>query len=233
MSKLQLFQLTKGYRYNSDTTFLYAFLHQFKCKGSVLDVGAGCGILGLLIKRDFPKCDVDLIDFQDENVALCKENGALNSLDVNVEKGDFLEFSNGIKYNMIVSNPPYYHEGVQKSEIPHLAKSRYNTHLPFDKFTKQCYNILKDKGVFCFCYDAKQIEDIFYVLKGANFAVEYVRFVYSKSEKSSSLVLVYAKKNSKTQTQVLPPFLVNEKFGYTDEAKEAFSLVNTVSLIRE
>ena len=50
-----LAQLENGYRYNSDTLVLYDFICSGvgEISGRVLDVGAGCGILGLLLKSDF------------------------------------------------------------------------------------------------------------------------------------------------------------------------------------
>ena len=49
-----LYQPESGYCYNSDSMFLYDFVSSFKPKGEVLDVGAGCGIVGLLVARDNP-----------------------------------------------------------------------------------------------------------------------------------------------------------------------------------
>jgi len=50
-----LYQPESGYCYNSDSIFLYDFIDSFKPKGRVLDVGAGCGVLGLLVARDNKK----------------------------------------------------------------------------------------------------------------------------------------------------------------------------------
>ncbi len=38
---LLLYQIPNGYRYNSDSIFLYSFIKRFKPKGKVLDVGCG------------------------------------------------------------------------------------------------------------------------------------------------------------------------------------------------
>lgn len=46
-----LSQLKDGYRYNSDSIFLYDFIKKRGFKGVVLDVGCGCGIVGALLKK--------------------------------------------------------------------------------------------------------------------------------------------------------------------------------------
>ncbi|MBT0606335.1 methyltransferase, partial [Campylobacter lari] len=48
---LKLFQYSKGYRYNNDSLLLFDFLSKYNLKGNILDIGCGCGILGLLIKQ--------------------------------------------------------------------------------------------------------------------------------------------------------------------------------------
>ena len=59
-----LAQLKSGYRYNSDTLVLYDFISSSlkNFSGRILDVGAGCGILGLLLKRDFKNSSLSLLD---------------------------------------------------------------------------------------------------------------------------------------------------------------------------
>lgn len=230
MSELRLFQLENGYRYNSDTLFLYNFLTKYLQKGSILDVGCGCGVLGLLIKRDFPDIRVDMIDLQKENVALCKKNGLENGLHVDVMEGDFLDFDKKGEYEFVVSNPPFYHEGVQKSKNPHVAKSRYSQFLPFNEMVRECYGVLKPKGRFCFCYDAKQLPFVFKTLLTNRFGVESLGLVYPKKQKEASLVLVLAKRDFKGMCKILPPFVASDEMGYTDEAKEIFKKANTVSL---
>ncbi len=229
MSELKLKQYQKGYRYNSDTLFLYDFLSKLVKKGRVLDVGCGCGILALLVKKEYPRCEVDMVDLQEENVRLSLENALQNGLDVSVKQGDFLEFSEEKRYDFIISNPPFYSDGVQKSQDEHLSISRYSSYLPFEGFVQKSYKILNPKGRICFCYDAQQLHVIMYHLVKNRFGVEYLRFVHSKKEKISSLVLVAAKKNFKGMCKVLPPLVASDDDGYTKEAKDIFEKTNTMS----
>ncbi len=229
-NSLSLYQYKNGYRYNSDSIILYDFISSFTCKGEILDVGCGCGILGLLIKRDFDLANITLLDIQEKNVILAKENAKINNLHVDVKKGDFLDCESKCEYDFIISNPPFYDKGSQKSTDEHLAKSRYSEHLPFEEFAKKAYQSLKHRGKFCFCYDAKQLSFVLSLLSSAGFAVEKMRFVHSKKENSASLVLIFAVKNSKGMCEIMPPFFTNDADGHTKEAKEIFIRANTKSL---
>ncbi|PID47120.1 MAG: methyltransferase [Proteobacteria bacterium] len=233
MNSLSLYQYKNAYRYNSDTLFLYDFIRHFIFGSKplkVLDVGAGCGILGLLLKRDLPSLEVELLDFQAQNISLCEENAILNNLHVKIKKIDFLEFRSDVKYDVIISNPPFYDGNSKKSENKHLAKSRYNDFLPLESFAKKAYGVLENKGNFYFCYGSSQLPMVLDALVSVGFGVETLRFVHGKKEREASLVLVRAVKNSKSICKILPPLFTSDDEGYSLEAKKVFARANTISL---
>lgn len=112
-----IYQLKDGYRYNSDTIMLYNFIFDINPRGDILEVGAGCGVLGLLLKRDLKNANLTLMDIQKENIKLCEINSNENRLDINTILADFKEFKSDKRYDAIISNPPYYHDGVIKVKI--------------------------------------------------------------------------------------------------------------------
>jgi len=58
-------------------------------RGRVLDVGCGCGVLGLLIARDFSGVRLSMIDIQALNCALAFQNARQNGIDCEIFCGDF------------------------------------------------------------------------------------------------------------------------------------------------
>ncbi len=222
-------QFTKGYRYNSDTIFLYNFILKQKVKGSVLDVGSGCGILGLLIKRDFTDIKLSQIEIQDIYAELSSKNAKNNGIDSDVIKGDFLAHDFVDQYDFIISNPPFYHSGSLKSDSDSLYLSRHSSALRFDKFAQKVYKILKPKGSFIFCYDAKQIDFISRTLLEARFKINKIQFVHVNLQKSASLVMIFAKRESKSLCNVLPPLVLYENAEYRQEVKDIFIKADTNS----
>jgi len=228
---MELFQSDSGYRYNSDTLLLFDFIRSFSPKGSLLDVGCGCGILGLLLKRDFPSLHVSLLDIQAHNCTIAQVNATHNTLAIDkVTCKDFLELSHEEKYDIIVSNPPFYHAGVVKSESENLSISRHSSHLPFSDFAHKVSKVLSNKGYFIFCYDAKQLQHILSALNDAKLNVENLRCVHTKADNDASLVLVRARKNSKTLCTLHPPLIVGDNEGYLPHIKALFEHANTQSL---
>jgi len=225
-----LYQPTSGYCYNSDSIFLYDFISLYKPKGSLLDVGCGVGIISLLLSRDFT-LKTTIIDKQEKMINYARHNFALNRLEVQSHLGDFIEFKTEEKFDYIISNPPFYDSRVQQSENTHLNIARYAHHLPIEDFIVKVRKLLKPRGYFIFCYDAKQIDLLVYHLTSCGINVEKIQFVHSKIDRESKLVMIAARMGSKSMTQILPPYVVfDDESVYRKSAQEAFNRANTNSI---
>ncbi len=224
-----IYQPQEGYCYNSDTIFLYHFIRRFPLRGNVLDVGTGSGILALLVARDF-KAQVDAIEIQEHFVHYAKINAKANKLPVTVYLGDFLHMHFAKRYDYIITNPPFYHTGVLRSKNPIIDKARYSGHMPFEKFIKKANQILKPKGGIIFCYDAKQTQTLLMHLSANKFTVEAMQFVHPNAQKEASLVMIYAKKSSKSLCAIVPPLIVFENGEYREETKRIFEEVGAYSI---
>lgn len=223
--------MERGYRYNSDSLLLYDFISSFNPKGQVLDVGCGCGILGLLLKRDFPALDLCLLDIQEQNCTLTRANAQENGLTCKaIECGDFLETSFEQKFDFIISNPPFYHKGTVKSEESSLSLSRHNSALPFEKFAQKVTKTLNNRGYFIFCYDAKQFDVVAHALMENGLKIEDVLFVHVKEDKEASLVLIRARKSSKSLCKIHPPLFMYQNDIIAPKVQAIYDKSKTKSL---
>ena len=135
------------------------------------------------------------------------------------------------RYDFIVSNPPFYDAAVTQSEDTHLNIARYAHHLPIEGFIKTVKTFLRPKGWFIFCYDAKQIDILLQHLRLNGINPEKIQFVHSKLDRDSKLVMIAARNNSKSMTQILPPFVVfDDDSVYREKAMKAFESANTHSI---
>lgn len=227
---MRLYQPQSGYCYNSDSLFLYDFISSLKPKGKVLDVGAGCGIVGLLVARDNPKVSLEAVEKQKVFLEYAKKNAKENEIEYTLHESDFLKLNSETKYDYIVSNPPFYPDGVQRSEDEVLLNARYSSNLPLDDFCKKVAQLLKPHSHFVFCYDATVFGDICCALERVKMRVVDVRFVHSKLDKPASLVMVHARNGSKSMLKVLAPLISTENNEHSKEAKEIFLKANTESI---
>ena len=224
-----IYQPLSGYCFNSDTIFLYDFISRFNPSGEVLDVGTGTGILALLIKRDFD-ADVSAVEMQEDFVKYAKINSQAQNAGLHIYFGNFLHLIFDKKFDFVVSNPPFYHKDVIRSTNKMVDMARYSGYLPLEEFIKKVNSILKPRGGFLFCYDAKQIQLIASSLERYKFKIEYQRFIHPKKEKEASLVMIYAKKGSKSLCKTLPPLIVFENGRYSKESEKIFKKAGVHSI---
>lgn len=230
-----LYQPKDGYCYNSDTHFLYSFITQnlkkFKnIKGELLDIGSGSGILGLLVSRDNERLNLNQCEIQKTFQELSLKNVECNKQKSTMYKGSFLEQEFDKEFDMCVSNPPFYHANVIKSENENLKIARYNDSLPLNDFIYKVSKILNNNGKFFFCYDAKQLDEILVVLKENKLNLEALQFVHPTKEKDATLVMVYARKNSKSLVKILKPLIAFENSEFTQEVEEIYKKSSTHSI---
>ena len=222
-----IYQPKEGYRVNSDSIFLLDFIRRFRPKGRVLDVGAGVGVLSLVLARDFP-VEVTLSEKRHEALAYARHNFAIHSLPVEAVGGDFLEASFEGGYDLIVSNPPFYDPRVTQSEDPGLNAARYSQHLPLEAFVAKVRRLLKPRGRFILCYDARQSDRLLRSLSAEKFQAEELRYVHPKIDREAKIVMTAARLHSRSLCRILPPLVVfDDENRYRPEAEEAFRRAGT------
>lgn len=230
-----LYQPSKGYCYNSDTHFLYSFiiknLEKFKnIHGELLDIGSGSGILGLLVARDNEKLKLNQCEIQNSFQKLSQINARCNNLDTKMYKDSFIDIEFEKHFDICISNPPFYHSNVIKSENENLKIARYNDSMPLEDFIRKSAEVLKNSGKLFFCYDVKQINEILLFLYKYKLNLEALQFVHPKDNKDATLILVYARKDSKSLTKILKPLFVFDGVEFTDEVKKIYEKSQTYSI---
>ncbi|NPA74360.1 MAG: methyltransferase [Epsilonproteobacteria bacterium] len=224
-----IYQEKGGYCYNSDTMFLYDFISKKRLGGLILDVGCGCGVLGLLIKERF---DIKLvgIDVQKNAITLCEVNAKNNNLEAEFICDDFIKHDFKDRFDAIVSNPPFYDGRSKQSDNSSKKISRFDTSLPLEDFIKKSNSLLKPRGELIFCYDSGALQIICSLLDRYKFRIEQMRFIHPKRDKNATVVMISARKSSKSKVKCLPPLITHENGEFSDEVKEIYDKLSIKSL---
>lgn len=90
---------------------------------NILDVGTGSGCIAIALARKLPNAKVYAMDVSEEALKVAKSNAELNHVEVNFFMADVLklELQPELKFDIIVSNPPYVRE-LEKNEIKNNVK---------------------------------------------------------------------------------------------------------------
>lgn len=230
-NNLQIYQPKNGYCYNSDTLFLYDFCLRFLKKNhKVLEIGSGSGILGMLCVRDL-EVDLVMIEKNPQMAEFSYRNLEANQIAAEVICEDFLihNFLN-LKFDCVIANPPFYYQGVLKSQNSSISQARYEENLPFELMVKKLNSLLKPRGEFIFCYDAKESYKVFEILGRYKMRPVTLRYVYPREDKEATLLLCRIKKGSKSQTQVLSPLFTHQGEDFTQEVQRIYQKAKTQSI---
>jgi tRNA1Val (adenine37-N6)-methyltransferase len=132
---------------------------------SVLDVGAGTGLLSLMLAQKC-KAEIDAIEIDEDTAKQALENVELfpdkNMIRViNADAGNFV-FSK--KYDLIISNPPFY-ETELKSFSSKKNIAHHSENLSLEELLTIIKKNLKSTGVFYLLLPYKRDEEIRKLIK--------------------------------------------------------------------
>lgn len=137
---------------------------------NILDIGTGSGIIAICLAKNL-NCKVTAIDVSVDALNIAKENADFNGVldKVNFIERDILTFDDtNIKYDIIVSNPPYVDNkqyNILQKEItlfePAIAVTDFNDGLTFyKKILSMGKDMLVPSGNIYFEIGAGQIDNV-------------------------------------------------------------------------
>lgn len=228
MRELVFKQEKQGYRYNTCSLLLYDFISRQNLCGKVLDVGCGCGFIGILLKEKFEKIILTLLDILPQNCTLTQQNLEHNNLKAQVLCADFADFSTEEKFDFIVSNPPFYRQGAMLSANLHKQKSKFASSLNLQSFIKTSNALLKPKGRLYFCYEVGALQDLCLILAQYKLNITKLVLVHKNADEKAKLALIEARKSSKSPCEVVS-FFIYENEALSAKMQEIYTTIRVKS----
>jgi len=221
-------QNDSGYRYSIEPFLLADFVRLLPGQ-EVLDIGAGCGIISLLMVYREPELKVTGIEIQDSAAANAEENITKNQMKIKIIRGDFLNLKLAPEqFDLIVSNPPY-----RKINSGHInpdegkAIARHELKLNLSAMLDKTKPILKKGGHITLAYPPIRLQETLHELKMRELFPSRVRFIHGNKNSEAKIFLVEAVKQKKSDLIVDSPLYVYNKDGsYSKEMKEIYDSFN-------
>lgn len=132
----------------TDGVLLGAWVETIK-RNSVLDIGTGTGLIALMIAQRNTSATIDAIDIDEGCVMQAKRNVFESPFAnrVHVQKNTFQDFvaRSDNKYDLIVSNPPYFHNSLKSPNL-HRNYARHTDSLSFYEIISDGVSLLAEDG---------------------------------------------------------------------------------------
>ena len=129
---------------------------------NALDVGTGSGLIALMLAQRNTELRVTGVDIDSDAVAQARENFLRSPFAsrLTVLEADFTApFPYDLKYDVIVSNPPFYVEDVHSPDS-RRNQARSESSLPFATLVDRAAELLSPQGKFDVVVPASAVPDI-------------------------------------------------------------------------
>ncbi len=227
ISGIRLYQSRQGYRFSIDSVLLAHFTRIPRRVRLVADIGAGSGVIGLLLAKKAPWVKVHLIELQDNLYRLAEMNIHLNGMQNRVKAilMDVRSVPGEIHntYDLLVCNPPFRPVGTGLiSPYEEKAIARHEIALSLPELLESANLILKERGIVSMIYDSRRLVELVYQLRQKRIEPKRLRTVHPYADSRATMVLLEAVKGAGVELSVEPPLIVYSAEGEYSEEVEGY-----------
>ncbi|KXB68309.1 methyltransferase, FkbM family [Leptotrichia wadei] len=198
----------KGLKITEDAILLSEFMKEYfskKCKNlkekkSFLEIGAGQGIISLLLSELDIISKIFAVEIQKEVFSTLKKNIEINDLNekiIPINKN--IKSING-EYDFIFSNPPY--KKINSGKMPKNKTeqiSKYEVLLTLEEIILEIRRLLKNYGEFFLVVPNSRLNDVFRYIYENRLNILSVKV---NKYKKIDLVVVHGKKGGKINSEI-------------------------------
>ena len=230
LNNLKIIQNKDGFCFGIDAVLLSDFAKDIRNNSTVLDLGTGTGIIGILLCAKTKLSKIYGIEIQKDVCDMALRSIKLNNLEdkfeiLNTNIKELLNNFEEASFDAIVSNPPYKKDNSGlKNESETKLISRHEITASLEDFVSVSSKLLKSNGNIYIVHRPERLSDLFYLLKKYNLEPKKLRLVQSYQDSKPKLFLVKATKNAKSFLNIEEPLIIYNKDGsYTDEIFEIYN----------
>jgi len=187
-------------------------------KKNALDIGSGTGVISLIIAQRFDDIKVDSLENSKNAIIDAKQNikNCIWHKNINLIEKDFNKFKPVVKYDLIVSNPPYFINSLKPINTDR-SNARHESSLSYKKILKFSIDHLSNLGSLNIILPYDQLDKALSTSKAIGLNLKRTCTVYPKPNKPPHRVLLeFSKINSKT----IEEELIIEEFGRHKYSKD-------------
>jgi tRNA1Val (adenine37-N6)-methyltransferase len=223
---LTLVQPRNGYRFSIDSILLGRFVRA-RPRDRVLELGAGCGVISVMIAALWRPREIVAIEIQPDLAEMATRNAAANGFDgLRVINADLLARRiDGVaaaSFDLVVANPPYRAlRSGRASPNPGRRIARDESAATMADFVAAAKRFAANGAKVAFVFDASRSAELLRCMAANTLEPKRIRFVHPRADAPASTILVEARKGGGIEATIEPPLMLYDRPGaYSDEARE-------------
>ncbi len=170
----------------TDSMLLGALIPSLEAKNG-LDLGAGTGVLSLMVAQRSKDISIDAIEIDRDSHLECRTNFENSPWPdrLRAHLGDYFEIQMKRNYDLIFSNPPYYTEQYLNKQSS-LARAKHTDREELGKLLSLVADLLTEDGVFWMICPYDIYTYIIEVSVSNNLYLSKLVTIHSKEDKPNS-----------------------------------------------
>lgn len=216
--ELAIWQRRQGYRFGLDALLLATDLPDLPKGATVVDLGAGQGVVALTIARRYPQARVVAVERQKSLLELLHRNIDENDLDnVSVMAGDIREYRDFLTphiADLVVCNPPFYPTGQRRpSPIRERAEARHELHGDLGDFVAASAYVLDQRGWLQMLTPPIRMMDAMDAARDTDLRPVCLRFYHTGRDTDAYLIEYRWRRGGAPDFAVRPPLYIYQSEG--------------------
>ncbi|MCP1225225.1 tRNA1(Val) (adenine(37)-N6)-methyltransferase [Sebaldella sp. S0638] len=187
------------FKITNDPLLLADFCREnIKKNGTLLDIGAGNGILPLLLAQNIHLSKIFAVEIQKDSFDCLKRNIAINSLSDKIipYHTDINDFFPDSEFDYIISNPPYYRKNSGTlSQNEEISIAKFEVKMTLDNLVLNIKRLLKNHGFFYIIIIPGRLNDLMKAIYDNKLNVLKLRSI--KYNNKIKFILVEGRKGSR------------------------------------
>lgn len=226
----------EGYRFFYDDTlfspgtdtFLLSSFPKLKPSLRVCDLGAGTGLLGLLLLQRQPRLTVTGLELQEAPLRLAEKTAAVNSLEdrlrfVHADLRRPEDLLRAGSFDLVVCNPPYFPEFRGRPAAGTARRTaRGETTCTLEDVCRTASYLLRWGGSFCLVHRPERLSDLCCALRAHGLELKRLRPVCKRGGAAPSLLLLEGRRGGKPGAALEPPLILQNPDGTPTREVDAF-----------
>jgi len=214
--KITLIQKKGGLTFGTDAFLLASYIKRAP-KARAAELGAGTGIISLLLAAKDKLSSIYAIEVQDSFFDVTKRNIENNDLEEKIvpllyDVRDIKPQDVGGELDVVFSNPPYMKTtSGKRNEDDGKYIARHEVKGNIDDFCAAAARLLKFGGRFYVVYRPDRLCELLDAMHAHSLEPKAMTFVHADEDSEPSMVLINAAKGGKPDLKVSAPLILHAK----------------------